>query len=95
MTGALQLLHLVLDLGVSVVHGHVQQQHLLQLPAHKTVLDGAADLRTGAHQTHGHDRLLSQNPVNALKYDTPVFQELRTHAYSITALFTIWVCIYV
>ena len=43
--GALQLLQLVLDLEVAVVYRHVQQQHLLQLPAHKAVLYGATDLR--------------------------------------------------
>lgn len=43
--GTLKLLHLVLDLRVAVVDWHVQQQHLLQLPADKTVLDGAPDLR--------------------------------------------------
>ena len=45
--GALQLLQLVLDLGVAIVHRHVQQQHLLQLPAHKAVIYGAANLGGG------------------------------------------------
>lgn len=42
--GALELLQLVLDLGVAVVHGHVQQQDFLQFPTHEAVLDGAPDL---------------------------------------------------
>lgn len=42
--GALQLLQLVLDLGVAIVHRHVQQKDFLQLPTREAVLDGAAEL---------------------------------------------------
>lgn len=42
--GTLQLLQLVLDLRVAIVHWHVQQKDFLQLPTRKAVLDGAAEL---------------------------------------------------
>ncbi len=47
------------------------------------------------YHTHRFDWLLSQIAVTALNYETPMFQEFRTqnrtHAYSVTVLFPIWV----
>ncbi len=44
------------------------------------------------------DWLLSKIALTALKYEIPMFQEFRTqnrtHAYSITVLFPIWVYVY-
>ncbi len=37
---------------------------------------------------------LSKISSTALKYETPVFQEFRTHAYTITAIFPIRVYVY-
>lgn len=51
--GTLKLLQLILNLCISIVYRHIQQQNLLQLPTHKTVLDGAADLHTHTLSVRG------------------------------------------
>ncbi len=43
--------------------------------------------------THKY-RLLSYIALIALKYETPMFQEFKTHVHSITVLFLIWVDLY-
>ncbi len=46
----------------------------------------------------GHSFLHGGPCLTALKYETPMFQEFRvqnrTHAHSITVLFSIWVYVY-
>lgn len=50
----LQLLQLVLDLGVSVVHGHVQQEDFFQLPPDEAVVNGASDLHRQGRWDFAH-----------------------------------------